>query len=351
MPNAPATAFTTTVVGSMPKRPWLFTQARGSDGRLDHFANLGRWSLSGEALKLAQDDATRAVILEQEHAGVEIISDGEQRRGNYVTHLTMNMEGFDYGTLAERTMRAGRRTVPVGRCVGPIRHKGPIIVDDLKFLMAHTDHPVKVTLPGPMTVWDSTADVHYNDPEAMAFAWAEAINQEARLLDALNPAVIQFDEPCFSRYPRETEAWGIAALDRCLEGLRATTAVHICYGYPQPGLARPVVDTYPQIIGLLEKSKVQQLALEFEGSQLDPKVLKACPSKTVLFGCVFNSDDMHETPEHVAERLLAAAEVLSPQQIQAAPDCGLVMMSQPRAVEKLRIMVKGAELAREKAGA
>jgi len=350
MPSAISAAFATTVVGSMPKRPWLYTPARALDGRQDHFANLGHWCLTGEALKLAQEDAIRAVILEQEHAGVEIISDGEQRRGNYVTHLTMNMEGFDYEHLAERTMRAGRRKVMTGRCVGPIRHKGPIIVDDLRFLMAHTGRPVKVTLPGPMTVWDSTADVHYNDAEAMAFAWAEAINAEARLLDALGPAVIQFDEPCFSRYPKETEAWGIAALDRCLEGLSAKTAVHICYGYPQPGLSRPVVNTYPQIIAMLEKSKVQQLALEFEGSKLDPEVLKACPSKTVLFGCVFNSDDTTETPEHVAERLLAAAKVLSPQQIQAAPDCGLVMMSQARAVEKLRTMVRGAALARERAG-
>ncbi len=350
MSSTTSTAFATTVVGSMPKRAWLFAETRAIDGHVERFANTGKWSLSGEALKLAQEDAIRAVVLEQEHAGVEIISDGEQRRGNYVTHVTSKMEGFDYRTLAEHTMRAGRRTVQVGRCVGPIRHKGPIIVDDLKFLKAHTERPVKVTLPGPMTVWDSTADVHYNDAEAMAFAWAEAINVEARLLDALNPAVIQFDEPCFSRYPKETEAWGIAALDRCLEGLKAKTAVHICYGYPQPGLGRPVVDTYPQIIGLLENSAVQQLALEFEGSKLDPKALKACPSKTVLFGCVFNSDDAVETPRQVADRLLAAAEVLSPQQIQAAPDCGLVTMSQPRAVEKLRIMVEGAQIAREKAG-
>jgi 5-methyltetrahydropteroyltriglutamate--homocysteine methyltransferase len=199
-----------------------------------------------------------------------------------------------------------------------------------------------------MTVVDSTADVYYRDEKAMAFAWADAINKEARLLDALGPAVIQFDEPVFSRYPEKTAEWGIEALDRCVEGLRSTTAVHVCYGYPQPGKPRPVRDTYPTILAELNRSKVSQLALEFEGPDIDPRHLNACKSKTVLFGCVFNSDETTETAEHVARRLLAAAEVLGPERIQAAPDCGLVMMSPHRAVEKLRIMVEGARLARSR---
>lgn len=340
-----AQAFTTTVIGSMPKPPWLFTPAKALDGRRDHFAEAGAWSLSGEALALAQDDATRLAILEQERAGIDVVSDGEQRRKNYVTHLTEAM-GFDYETFETRTMRAGRRTVRAGRCIAPIEHRGPILVEDLRFTLAESTRPVRVTLPGPMTVVDSTVDRYYHDEKAMAFAWADAINKEARLLDALGPAVIQIDEPVFSRYPEKTEEWGIAALDRCVEGLRCQTAVHVCYGYPQPNTPRPVRDTYPAILAALDRSKIDQLALEFEGPALDPKVLTSCPSKTVLFGCVFNSDDTTETAEHVARRLLAAAEVLSPERIQAAPDCGLVMMSPRRAVEKLKIMVEGARLAR-----
>ena len=343
-------AFVTTVVGSMPKRPWLFRPAVAIDGRRDHFAEAGTWQVGDEVLHDAQDDATRLAIREQERAGIEIVSDGEQRRKNYVTHVTAAMGGFDYTRFAERTIRGGRRRVRVGRCVAPIVHRGPILVDELSFLLQESDRPVKVTLPGPMTVVDSTGDEHYHDERAMAMAWAEAINAEARLLDALGPAVIQFDEPVFSRFPDKVEAWGIEALDRCVAGLRATTAVHICYGYPQPGLERPVIDSYPAVIRALEASRVDQLALEFEGSKLDPKVLAGCPSKTVLFGCVFNSDETRETPEHVARRLLAAAHVLSPERIQAAPDCGLVMMSPARALEKLRIMVEGARLARERAG-
>ena len=135
-------------------------------------------------------------------------------------------------------------------------------------------------------------------------------------------------------------------LDRCVEGLRCTTTVHVCYGYPQPGKLWPILDTYPTILAELDRSKVNQLALEFEGPGLDPRHLAACKTKTVLFGCVFNSDDTSETAEHVARRLLAAAEVLGPERIQAAPDCGLVMMSPQRAAEKLCIMVEGARLAR-----
>ena len=341
-----AKPFVTTVVGSMPKRPWLFTPNRAIDGRRDHFGKPGSWSIDGEMLRLAHDDATRVVIREQEEAGIDIISDGEQRRTNYILHHTSNMRGFDYETLGEKTIRGGRRTVMAGRCVGPIEHVQPIALDDVSFLKAETTRETKIALPGPMTVADSVHDAYYNDEKALAFAWAEAINKEARLLDDAGIDVIQFDEPVFSRFPEQVADWGIEALDRCTEGLKCKTAVHICYGYPQPGLQRPVKDSYPEIIGLLEGSKVDQLALEFEGSKLDPAVLKNCPSKTVLFGCVFNSDDTVETAEHVADRLVAAAEALSPEQIQAAPDCGFVMMTPEKARQKLNVMVEGTKLAR-----
>jgi len=185
----------------------------------------------------------------------------------------------------------------------------------------------------------------------MAFAWADAINRKARLLDALGPAIIQFDEPTFSRYPDKVLEWGIEALDRCVEGIEAETAVHVCYGYPRPGSPkRPIVDSYPTIIAALEKSRINVLALEFEGANLDPALLKACPSKKVMFGCVFNSDGVMETPQHVASRLLKAADYLPASQILAAPDCGLAPMSYDTAVEKLGIMVEGARMARKQVG-
>jgi 5-methyltetrahydropteroyltriglutamate--homocysteine methyltransferase len=202
-----------------------------------------------------------------------------------------------------------------------------------------------------MTVWDTLADEYYDDERALALDFAAAINEEAREIDALGPAVIQFDEPVFSRYPERVAEWGIEALDRCLEGLAATTAVHVCYSYPMPGVARPIQDSYPVILKELERSKIDQLALEFEASRLDPALLRLCPSKTILFGCIDNGIEEPETPEHVASKLLAAAEHHPPEKIQAAPDCGLVPLSQKAARAKLAAMTEGARIARERIGA
>ena len=158
--------------------------------------------------------------------------------------------------------------------------------------------------------------------------------------------VIQFDEPAFSRYPDKVEQWGIDALNLCVSDLNCSTAVHVCYGYPQPGLLRPINDSYETIIALLEQSDIDQLALEFQGADLDPQLLKNCPSKIVIFGCVFNSDEVMEKPDDVAKRLCQASEYKDPMQIQAAPDCGLVMMNDQTAYQKLSILVQGADIAR-----
>lgn len=199
-----------------------------------------------------------------------------------------------------------------------------------------------------MTVADSVYDEYYGDERKLAFAWAEAINAEARLLDEAGADVIQFDEPVFSRYPRGVADWGIEALDRCCDGLRATTAVHVCYSYPMPGVPRPIVDSYGVIIPAFERSKVAQRALEFEGPRLDPALLRARPSKTVLFGVVYNGTEEVESAGHIAERLLAAARHLPPEQIQAAPDSGLVTVSYAAARAKLAAMVHAARMARER---
>jgi 5-methyltetrahydropteroyltriglutamate--homocysteine methyltransferase len=341
----------TTVVGSMPKRQWLYKRNKVTEGAGYKYGKEGAWTLDGVALSRAKDDAARVAIRVQERAGIDIISDGEQRREHYLTHLTQNMGGFDYKNLVEKSIRGGRSRAMVGQCIGPIEHKGPITVSDLAFLKKEADRPVKVTLPGPMTIVDSTFNDFYDDDRDMAFAWADAINQEARLLDVLGPAMIQFDEPTFSRYPDKVLEWGIEALNRCVAGIKAETVVHICYGYPRPGTPkRPIVDSYATIIAALEKSDIDVLALEFEGANLDPALLKACPSKKVMFGCVFNSDSVMETPQHVASRLLKAADYLPPEQILAAPDCGLAPMGFDNAADKLGNLVEGAKLARKKIG-
>jgi 5-methyltetrahydropteroyltriglutamate--homocysteine methyltransferase len=344
-------AFVTTVVGSMPKPAWLMEQLPlNAEGKQVHGKGAD-WLFSGDLLESARDDATRLTVHDQIRAGIDVVSDGEQRRSSYLTYVTSRLEGFDYETLAKKWTRNKRRLAEVGRCVGPVRRRGSMLKTDAAFMLGETDLPVKITMPGPMTVVDSTADEHYGNEATMAMEVAAALNEEARELDALGVAVIQFDEPVFSRYPDKVKDWGIAALDRCLEGVNsAKTAAHICYSYPMPGVPRPIVDSYPVILEALEGSKIDQLALEFEASKLNPELLRLCPSKTVMFGCIDNGINEIETPEHVAGKLLAAAKYLPADQIQAAPDCGLVPLSLDIARAKLRAMVDGAQLARERIG-
>ena len=344
-------AFVTTVVGSMPKPAWLMEQLPlNAEGKQVHGKGAD-WLFSGDLLESARDDATRLTVHDQVRAGIDVVSDGELRRSSYITYITSRLNGFDYETLAKKWTRNKRRLAEVGRCIGPVRRSGSILKKDAAFMLAETDLPVKITMPGPMTVVDSTADEHYGDEATMAMEVAAALNEEARELDALGVAVIQFDEPVFSRYPDKVKEWGITALDRCLEGVNsAKTAAHICYSYPMPGVPRPIVDSYPVILEALEGSKIDQLALEFEASKLDPELLRLCPSKTVMFGCIDNGIDEIETPEQVAGKLLAAAKYLPADQIQAAPDCGLVPLSLDIARAKLRAMAEGAQLARERHG-
>ncbi len=351
MPADDPIPFKTTVVGSLPKPAWLQEKLPLNAAGKQVHGKGASWMFEGELLHRAQDDAVRVAIHDQIATGIDIISDGEQRRTSYVTYVTSRLDGFDYDVLAKKWTRNRRRLAEVGRCVGEVRRHDPILADDLQFLLAQSSHPVKVTLPGPMTVVDSTVDEFYGDERTFAFAVADALNEEAKALDALGPAVIQFDEPVFSRYPDKVAEWGVDALDACVRDLEASTCVHVCYSYPMPGVPRPIVDSYPAILAELEHSRVDQLALEFEASGLDPKLLELCPSKTILYGCIDNgalSLDNVESAEHVARRLLAAAAHHPPEKIQAAPDCGLVPLEIDVSRRKLVAMVEGARLARSR---
>ena len=340
--------FTTTVVGSMPKFPWLYRPKTAEELKEDYkYGERGVWTFDGQLRNIAINDAIRVSIRLQEKAAINIISDGEQRREHYLTHFTKKMSGFDYSRLAEKIIRGGTKAM-VGRCVAPIEHVAPITIDDLSFLKKEVDQPVKITLPGPMTIVDSTHDEYYFDEKSMAEDWAIAINREAKLLDKLGPEIIQFDEPAFSRYPEKVSEWGIEMLQLAAADLNANTAVHICYGSPHPEKKRSIVDSYPRLISILEDCDIDILALEFEGARLDPKLLSKCPSKRVMFGCVWNSDQRIETADYVAERLLRAADILSPEQIMPAPDCGLSPCSFEIAEKKLRILSEGTKIARER---
>ena len=344
--------FLTTVVGSLPKPAWLLEQiSMNADGGKQVHGRGADWMLKGDALKAAQDDATRLAVRDQERAGIDIVSDGEQRRKSWLTYVTMQFDGYDYENLVNKVTRAGRRTAEVGQCVGEVRRTLPVLENDLRFTQSITHLPVKITLPGPLSVVDSTHDAYFGEERTYGLAVAAALNVEAKALDSLGPALIQFDEPAFSRYPEKVKEWGIEAIERAIDGVQSKTGIHICYSYPMLGVPRPIVDSYPVILRELEGSSIDQLALEFEMSGLDPELLKLCPSKTVMFGCISNGSEAIETPEQVANKLLMAARYLPPNQILAAPDCGLVPVSQAASRGKLSAMVEGAQLARERIGA
>ena len=344
MTNQP---FKTTVVGSMPKPEWLMENLPlNTKGKQVHGKG-ANWQFEGEKLEVALDDATRLTVHDQIVAGIDIISDGEQRRTSYLTYITSKLSGFDYDNLAEKWTRNNRRLAEVGQCVGPIKRVNNLLSKDLEFLKSQTALPVKVTLPGPMTVVDSTFDNYYDDEVKMAMDVAVALNEEALALEKLGVSVIQFDEPVFSRYPDKVVDWGIQALDRCVLGLsKSKTAAHICYSYPMPGVPRPIVDSYPVILKALEDSKIDELALEFEASKLDPKLLRLCPSKTIMFGCIDNGTHEIEDPDSIAKKLLVASQHMPAEQIQAAPDCGLLPLPLDIARKKLKVMVAGAHQAR-----
>lgn len=342
--------FETTVIGSLPKPSWLYdsagftTEVKGLHGKG------GNWVCSGEQLREAQDDAVRIAIGTQDSAGLDEITDGEQRRESYLSYVTRRLGGFDYQDMAEKWVRDGRRLAQVGRCTGPVTWPGPLLLQDLRFTIAHSRKPVKVTLPGPMTVCDSTLDEFYGDEKSIAFAIAESLNKEALALAGAGASTIQFDEPVFSRYPNTVLDWGIEALDRAAHGVTARTAVHICYSYPLPGVPRPITPSYPTILPALNQSSIDQVALEFQSPMLSPELLTLCPAKTVLFGCVANTTEEVELPGNIANRLLEASKYHPAEKLKAAPDCGLAPLSGASARQKLRAMVIGSELARERLG-
>ena len=339
--------FETTVIGSLPKPRWLYDSSAFSTNPKQIHGKGGAWAYSGEKLREAQDDATRLAIGVQESAALDEISDGEQRRESYLSYVVRKLEGFDFETFGEKWVRGGRRLAQVGRCTGPVAWPGPMLLQDLLFTLSYSRTPVKVTLPGPMTVCDSILDEFYGYEKLMAFAVAEALNKEARALAEAGASTIQFDEPVFSRYPDKVLDWGIEALDRSAHGIEAETAVHICYSYPLPGVPRPIVPSYPTILPALDSSSIDQLALEFQSPMLSLDLLSLCPTKTVLFGCIANTTEEVENPEDLANRLLEAAKHHPAKKLKAAPDCGLVPLSGNSAKRKLRAMVEGAQLARD----
>jgi len=335
----------TTIAGSLPKPAWL----------AEPLALWAPWKLDGDALALAKRDAVRLVLFDQEHAGIDIVTDGEQTRRHFVTTFLEGLEGVDFAN--KKTVRIRNRyDADVPMVVGPVARRHPIYVDDARFLRAETERKVKYTLPGPMTMVDTLYDGHYKSREKLAWAFAEILNDEAREIEAAGVDVIQFDEPAFNVYFDEVRDWGVAALERAAQGLRCTTAVHICYGY---GIKannewKKTLGSewrqYEQTFPLLANSRIAQVSLECANSHVPIDLVGLLAGKDVLVGAIDVASDLVETPEDVARTIRAALRFVPAERLYPCTNCGMVPLSRDVARAKLGALAAGAALVREELG-
>ncbi len=335
------TPLCTTIAGSLPKPSWL----------AEPEALWAAWKLDGDALAEGKRDAVRLVVRDQERAGIDVVSDGEQTRRHFVTTFIEGLDGVDFEH--RKTVRIRNRydaSVPV--VVGAVARRHPIFVDDAAFLRAQTDRAVKYTLPGPMTMVDTLSDAHYGSREKLAWAFAEILNEEARAIAAAGVDVIQFDEPAFNVYFDEVRDWGVAALERAAQGLSCTKAVHICYGYGikanidwKKSLGsewRQYEETFPR----LAASTIDQVSLECAHSHVPIDLIGLLEGKDVLVGAVDVATDRGETPEEVADVIRQALRFVPADRLYPCTNCGMVPLARDVARQKLRALGAGAELVR-----
>ncbi len=326
-----------TTIGSFPRPKWLANAARSQT----------TFNLEGERLREGLDDATSVAIRDQELAGLDLVTDGEQRRPHFIDHILNSLEGVDTVNRVPKGVYRRRDDVhEVPHVYGALKRRTPAVVDDLRFAKGRTDRPVKMAVPGPMTVVDSTLDEHYGDEAAMAMDVAAAINEELRDLQAAGADVLQIDEPAMTRYHEKVAAYGARALDRCIEGITVPTIVHLCYGYPG-GKDLQHEYEYPELFPLLLGTNIGGFAVEFARSNYDPAILEVCKERLVMFGCVDPSDVPVPRLESVVARVREALRYLDPDKLLLAPDCGLMTVSRDLAFAKARLLADtAAELRR-----
>ena len=333
----------TSIVGSLPKPSWLAQPGLRA-----------AWKLSGDELRAAQDEAVRQAIRNQEDAGLDVVTDGELRRRHYIGGFLDGLTGVDQERTAQKKTRGGRyaESMDVPRIVGDVRRRGPILVEACRFARALTTRRLKVTLPGPMTMADDVADEHYRGGhQALAMRFAEILNAEARDLVDAGADVVQFDEPCFNVFVEQVEQWGMDALERSMDGIRATKAVHICYGYGTPLVlawksSNRSWGHYGQTLPILARSRVDQISVECAASGVDPSVLREAGNKDVVVGVIDVGTDEGETPEIVATRIRRALEHVPAERLKLSTDCGLLPRTEEAARAKMRALAAGAAMVR-----
>lgn len=334
----------TAVVGSYPQPDWLIDRAMLTKMMAPRVRVEQVWRVAPDFLEQAQDDATIVAIRDQERAGIDVITDGEIRRESYSNKFANALDGIDRERLGQIIGRTGAK-IPVPLVSGPIKRREPVEVRDVKFLRANTDRKIKITLPGPFTMTQQVVDEYYKDEQALAFAYADAVNEEVRDLFAAGADIVQLDEPWLQARAEAARRYGVAAINRALAGVTGTTALHLCFGYA--ALVKDKPSSGYSFLAELEDSVADQISIEAAQPKLDLSVLRALKTKTVLIGMLDLNDRNVETPQQVAARIRAALEVVPAERLVATPDCGMKYLPRETAFGKLRALAEGAALVAE----
>jgi len=335
--------FPTTLVGSYPQPEWLIDRKKLAGRFPPRVRALELWRVEKSFLQEAQDDATVIAIRAQEAAGLDIITDGEIRRESYSNRFATALEGVDIDNPGTALDRSGHPN-PVPRIVGRIRRKHPVEVNDLLFLKKHTEKKTKITVPGPFTMLQQAQNDFYKSEEEAAMDYAAAVNEEIRDLFKAGADIVQVDEPYMQARPEKARQYGLKALNRALDGITGTTAVHICFGYAAIIHARPSGYSFlPEFAAC----SCKQVSIETAQSNLDCSILTSLSSKKIMVGCIDLSDMTIETPQKVVERLKKALKHVQPENVIVAPDCGMKYLPREVAYGKLKSMVEGANILRK----
>jgi 5-methyltetrahydropteroyltriglutamate--homocysteine methyltransferase len=335
----------TTVVGSYPQPAWLIDRDK-LGGKVPRVRAPEIWRVAAEFLEEAQDDATRLAIRDMELAGIDIISDGEMRRESYSNRFATALEGVDIDNPGTTINRSGSRSV-VPRIVAAIKRTRPIEVRDVEFLRANTAKRIKITLPGPFTMAQQAQDEHYRDEEALAMAYAAAVNEELKDLKRAGADVVQLDEPWLQARADRAARYGVRAINRALEGIGGTTVVHLCFGYAAAVKDKPAGYSF---LAQLAGTTASQISIEAAQPRLDLSVAAALAPKRVMVGVIDLGSEAVESAETVAQRIRAALKFVPAEKLVVAPDCGMKYLSREAAFGKLGSLVRGAAMVRRELG-
>ena len=330
----------TTLVGSYSQPDWLIDRARLGERLPARVRAKELWRIAPEHLEEAQNDATVLALHDQTRAGIDIVTDGEMRRESYSNQFANALSGIDlddHGTAIDRT----GSEVPVPRVTGPIRRERPVESQYVAFLREHTDRPLKITLPGPFTMSQQAQDDYYGDDESLALAYADAVNAEMHDLFAAGVDIVQIDEPYVQARPDAARRYAVTAIDRALKDAPGTTALHVCFGYGRHVSEKPPGYSF---LEELDECTVDQISLECAQPGLDPSVLAALPSKTILYGVLDLRDPTVETAELVADRIRGALAHVPAERLVIAPDCGFKYLPRDVSFAKLVSMVEGRDI-------